>query len=147
MNIKDYISSGIVESYVLGLADAAERAEFESMCNAHQEVRAAREAFELELEKQVVAGATAPPRDVKTKIFAQLGIDSEKSQATNMQPVRDIPTEAPVVRSQGWARLLAAASVFLLVGSTILNFYLFRQYKDYSERYSSLLASQTELAN
>ena len=50
-------------------------------------------------------------------------------------------------QANGWVKYLAAASVLLLVGSTVLNFYLFSQYKEYSERYSSLLASQTELAN
>ena len=52
MNLNEYISSGIVESYVLGLADEAERAEFERMCAAHEEVRAARNAFELALENR-----------------------------------------------------------------------------------------------
>ena len=62
MNINDYISSGIVESYVLGLADEAERAEFERMCATHEEVRAARDAFELSLEKQARSGAVLPPQ-------------------------------------------------------------------------------------
>ena len=53
MNAKEYINSGVVESYVLGLADSAESAEFERMCAAHEEVRAARDAFEILLEKPI----------------------------------------------------------------------------------------------
>ncbi|MHA4843387.1 anti-sigma factor [Flavitalea antarctica] len=179
MNLNEYISSGIVESYVLGLADEAERAEFESMCAKHDEVRAARDAFELSLESQARVGAIHPPASVKQRLFSQLSLPHAEvsGQANNLNqngkidsrlipgnsadgldqtaqiarpgaasidsPVR----EAKVVTGAGWVKFLAAASVLLLVASTILNFYLFRQYKDYSERYSSLLASQTQLAN
>jgi anti-sigma-K factor RskA len=173
VNVNDYISSGIVESYVLGLADEAERAEFESMCAAHHEVRAARDAFELSLERQAQMGAVLPSPDLKTRLFAELSIaqaapfDQDSSEVKKgMSDLNNglnepgkgynevVPgvkesrvREAKVVTGPGWAKYLAAASVLLLVASTILNFYLFRQYQDYSERYSSLLASQTELAN
>ena len=176
MNIQDYISSGIVESYVLGLADEAERVQFESLCASHDEVRAAREAFELALEKQALAGSVMPPAHVKKEILIQLGMENRVASDNNLKdnihnaeidradsdetvPSKTVPDktgtgfdlhsphQAKIVRSSGWSRYLAAASIALLVGSTILNFYLFRQYKDYSERYSGLLASQTELAN
>jgi hypothetical protein len=50
MNVKEYISSGIVESYVLGLASEAERQEFEQNCVQYPEIAQARTAFELSLE-------------------------------------------------------------------------------------------------
>lgn len=144
MNVNDYISSGIVESYVLGLADEAERAEFESMCAAYEEVRAARDTFEQSLEKQAQIGAVLPPPQIKNKLFAELSKgDGIGSRQIITEPLR----EPARVVSPSWIKYVAAASVLLLVGSTILNFYLFRQYQDYSERYSTLLASQTELAN
>jgi anti-sigma-K factor RskA len=42
VNKQEYISSGIVESYVLGLASAEERNEFEQMCSQYPDVLAAR---------------------------------------------------------------------------------------------------------
>ena len=51
MNIQEYISSGIVESYVMGIANVQERAEFEKNCSIYSELAEAREAFELSLEK------------------------------------------------------------------------------------------------
>lgn len=170
MNIKDYISSGIVESYVLGLADEAERTEFESMSAKHDEVRAARDLFELSLEKQALVGAVMPPANVKAAIFATVsqtgasvaddniadqGLEkstaasagSTGSSSKSFSQSADVATPARVISTSGWAKYLAAASVLLLVGSTILNFYLFNQYKAYSERYVNLLASQTQLAN
>jgi anti-sigma-K factor RskA len=163
VNLNDYISSGIVESYVLGMADEAEKAEFESMCARHDEVRAARDAFELSLEGQAQAGAVLPPENVKRRLFAELSIAqaadpgqgfhetqtglADGKKRSNGSKDADEAREIKMVTGTGWVKFLAAASVLLLVASTILNFYLFRQYQDYSERYSSLLASQTQLAN
>lgn len=141
MNIQEYISSGIVESYVLGLADPEERTAFEQMCAEHAEVRAARDAFEIMLEKQASAGAVTPPEHVKSKIFALLESDLKQTA-----PVIPFTTETVNKRNAGWSRYLAAASIALLVISTALNFYFFRQYQNYSERYADLLASQERVA-
>ena len=46
MDIKNYIESGIIESYVLGIATAEEAAEVVTMANAHAEVRQAILDFE-----------------------------------------------------------------------------------------------------
>ena len=151
MNIAEYISSGIVESYVLGLADQEERAEFERMCAAHAEVRRAREQFEIALEKQMLINAMPPSKNVRSKIFAEIEIENEKQGfATASSSTYD--QEDKVIQPRGalasmkWQRYVAAASIALLLISTALNFYLFRQYKTYSSRYAALVAQQTELA-
>lgn len=155
MNIQEYISSGIVESYVLGLADTEERAEFERMCAAHPEVRKARELFELYLEEQAMSNAVAPSKNIKSKIFAEIEIESEKLNTLTMDNDNskaqyisgEGETKAPAtIASIGWQRYLATASIILLIVSTALNFYFFSQYKNYSSRYAALMAQQTELA-
>ncbi|MBC7829866.1 MAG: anti-sigma factor [Chitinophagaceae bacterium] len=153
MNIQEYISSGIVESYVLGLADHEERADFDRMCAAHAEVRKARELFELSLEEQAMLNAVTPSKNIKSKIFAEIEIESEKINDQSF--IDDDPlyvadgtrSEGPAkIKAMGWLRYLAAASIALLIISTALNFYLFNQYKSYSSRYATLMAQQTELA-
>ncbi len=57
MNIKEYISSGIVESYVLGLASEEERTEFEQLCKQYPELVTARDSFEVLIEKQAFENA------------------------------------------------------------------------------------------
>lgn len=141
MNIPEYISSGIVESYVLGLADPEERTAFEQMCAEHAEVRAARDAFEIMLEKQASAGAVTPPEHVRSEIFALLENDLKAA------PVIPFATKTVNSKNGGLSRYLAAASIVLLVVSTALNFYFFRLYKNYSERYADLLASQERVAS
>jgi anti-sigma-K factor RskA len=136
VNIKEYISSGIVESYVLGLADDAERKEFEQMCSTHPEVKAARDAFERSLEQHALANAVPPPDSVRANIYKELNL----SQNTGATAV----STAPVVR-MNWSRYVAAAAIILLVGSTALNFYFFSQYKQYSSQYQALVEERNVL--
>jgi anti-sigma-K factor RskA len=145
VNIQEYISSGIVESYVLGLADEAERAEFEQMCTRHAEVRAARDAFELSLEQHAMAAAVAPPAQVRDTVLQQLAAGADTAMAKTAAPVVQM---RPVKRSalSVTARYVAAASIVLLAGSIGLNVYYFNKYRDFSQRYSQLAAQQTELA-
>ena len=144
MNIQEYISSGIVESYVLGLAEEAESVEFEQMRTLHADIRLARDAFELSLEQHAIAGAIAPPAPLREAILQQL----------SAEPAPEIKGNAPVVQMQPTRRAaipmtmryVAAAAIILLVGSAGLNIYYFNKYKDFSNRYDQLLAQQTELA-
>lgn len=146
MTTQEYISSGIVESYVLGLADRAEREEFERMSSQHPEVRAAREAFELALEEQLLISAVQPPAAIKQSILDKIAAETNQQSAT---PVVDIKSnvklkQLPIDR---WIKYMAAASVVLLLASAGLNIYLFSQYRNFSNKYANLLASQTELAS
>ncbi|MFZ1314353.1 MAG: hypothetical protein WAR38_15915, partial [Chitinophagaceae bacterium] len=73
MNIQEYISSGITESYVLGLASDEERREFEKMCAQYPEVLQARFAFELAMEKQALENAINPTAELKDRILERIG--------------------------------------------------------------------------
>lgn len=145
MNIKDYISSGIVEAYVLGLASEPEMSEFEVICTQHPEVKAAKDAFEILIEQSALSGVVQPSEQLRNKIFETI-----KNEENKLSPVVPVYASGNVASGKNvWtiSRYLAAASVILLVFSTVLNFYLFRQYKDYSSRYVDLLASQQQLVN
>jgi anti-sigma-K factor RskA len=138
VNIQEYISSGIVESYVLGLADETDRTEFEQFCTTHPEVKAARTTFEMELEQFALANATAAPAGLRAVILEQ----------TAGSPVIAASQEemlAPVVGIRPWVRTLAAAAVILFIGSAILNIYFYNKYRESSTAYDRLLAQQTDL--
>jgi anti-sigma-K factor RskA len=113
VNIQDYISSGIVENYVLGLADAGERAEFEQLCRQYPELISAREQFEEMLEKHALANAVKPPSAVRQKVMAV--VQESAAQTTQKIPAMET-TSTPVRRMNSW-RWVAAASVILLAVS------------------------------
>jgi hypothetical protein len=48
VDIKAYIESGVIESYVLGMADAQEAAELEQLSRQYPEIRKAIDDFEVE---------------------------------------------------------------------------------------------------
>lgn len=145
MNIQEYISSGIVESYVLGLADEAERAQFEQMCMQHTEVRAVRDAFELSLEQHAMTAAVAPPAPVREAVLQKLAAEPDAVAGKMAAPVVQLrPVRRGAIPMA--MRYVAAASIIMLLGSAGLNVYYFNKYQDFSKRYDQLLAQQTELA-
>lgn len=140
MNVQEYILSGIVESYVLGLASREDAIEFERMCAAHQEVRTARNAFELELEDRLLQQKTDPPRELKPRIFSEIGMERDEQ-------LPQIPLSKPtLVPRAGFAKYVAAASLILLAGSILLNLYLLDQYKKSIAQNKELSAIQTQVA-
>jgi anti-sigma-K factor RskA len=130
--------SGIVESYVLGLASPEDGAEFERMCATHAEVRNARNAFELQLEERLMQQKMEPPRELKPRIFSSIGMErDEKPRPVSLAK----PTLVP---RAGFAKYVAAASLILLAGSILLNLYLLNQYKKSIAQYKDLSAIQTQ---
>jgi anti-sigma-K factor RskA len=134
VNTQEYISSGIVESYVLGLASEEERKEFEQMCNQYPEVLAARTAFELALEKQAMENAITPPADLKNKIAEKIGATA-----------KIVSIQSTSVRKINWLRYSAAASVILLAGSLYFNISLYNKNKNLQSGYDNSVAEINEM--
>lgn len=118
MNIQEYISSGIIESYVLGLASPEEKAEFEKMCALHPELVEARTNFELTIEKQAFQNSVLPPVGSKEKIWSAI------QESTTKNPSKIISMDSRKSSSSG-LRWFAAASVvlFLLTAYLAYSFY------------------------
>jgi anti-sigma-K factor RskA len=145
VNIQEYISSGIVESYVLGLASAEEQLEFERLCTAHPEIKAAKEAFESSLEQHALDSAVAPPSNLKQKIWSDLNLQPE-GRISNLKIVNDKAEPLTPVRSMSFARMLTAASIILLIGSAMLNIYYYNQYKSSTAKLNELIAANEGFA-
>ena len=118
MNIQEYISGGMVESYALGLLTAQERFEFEQICAAHPEVKAALDAFELQLEKQAMENTIAPPPELKQKIADTI---FSKNKSATVIPIESVSAQKSKQGSSGWLRIAAAACFILLAGSLWWN--------------------------
>ena len=72
MDIEEYIRSGIIESYALGLATASEREEFELLMAEHPGLRTALSVFEYQLEAFALVHETTPPTGMRERIAALL---------------------------------------------------------------------------
>ena len=143
MDIKSYIESGIIESYVLGLTTAAETAEVEAMANEHSEIKQAILDFEILLENQANTDLIQPNASVKTNLnkilftpnLSEKNITSSQFNKVNTTPVHRI----------NLSRYIAAAAIILLVISTCLNFYFYSGFKSSTDKYEALLTERNTL--
>ena len=131
MNIKEYISSGILEAYVLGDVNAAERAEVEANIQLYPEIRAELALIEETQEKLLRRLASTPPGSVKANVFAN--VDQRNSN------VRALSTVAT------W-RLGAAASLSIAIIAGVLAFHYWSKWKTAESNYGQLLAQNERIA-
>lgn len=134
MNVKEYISSGIIESYVMGMATDAERKEFEAICASYPEVAEARNSFELALEEQLFSDAVQAPVHLKQAIEEKIAMPAADNAS---YPLKE--NEAPVRRMGVW-KWLAAASIILLAGTAYWAVSV-------NNKYQKLQAANTDLQN
>jgi anti-sigma-K factor RskA len=129
VNVKEYISSGIVESYVLGLLSETEQQEFEANVILHTEIARAKESFELSLERALLLDAAPPPVFLKEQIRASLFSNGNNnlSVAGGTNPHDNDAPGRGTINKWKW---LAAASVLLLAGSLYWGITTNNKYND-----------------
>jgi Anti-sigma-K factor rskA len=139
LEIKEIISSGLLELYVAGIASEAESRQVEQWAATYPEVKEELNAIETALENYALGNAVQPADHVKNKVLA--GVAAGKSTATPVKMDEPVLKKAPVVAL--WKRM-AAASVILLAGSAIWSISLYNKNKTYQKE---LTAAQTALNN
>jgi mannose-6-phosphate isomerase-like protein (cupin superfamily) len=89
MSIKEYISSGILEQYVLGAISKEESLEVERLAASHSEVRKEIEEISRALERHAMANSVAPSPKVKPFLMATIDYSErmEKGEAPSYPPV------------------------------------------------------------
>jgi anti-sigma-K factor RskA len=137
VNVQEYISSGIVESYVLGLASDKERSEFEQLCRQYPEVLKARTDFEQAFEQQAMQNAVAPDPDLKSKIWNEIKEEGKVIQ---------LDTTAKAKRVS-WAKYAAAAAVIFLGLSLYWNISLFNKNQELKKNYDVASGRIKDLEN
>jgi anti-sigma-K factor RskA len=143
MDIQEYIQSGIIENYVLGLATAEEITEVEDASSKYSEVKKAIREFEALLESHSVRNAVTSPPHIKSnleEILKSEFLAGKESTEKNF----DSNIITPVRRMYFW-RYMAAASIILLAISTGLNFYFYSGFKESSNKYQALLSERSTL--
>lgn len=133
MNVKEYISSGIIESYVLGMVTEEERQEFEQACAQYPDISRARESFELSLEQVLLQDAIEPPVAIKGKIETLLFQEPETEAIVEQADERE-----GLIRKIGLWRWMAAASIILLAGAIFWGITSNQKYQQVAKEKSEL---------
>ncbi len=122
MNIQEYISSGILESYALGMLSDVERQEVEQVISQNPEIKLELLAIEEAMESYAQMQAMTPPADVEGKILAKIA--SATTTTVAEAPKLDTsPSRLP-------ARILLFAALLGLVGM----FYFYTQQSKYQQQ-------------
>lgn len=127
MDIKEYISSGIIESYVMGLASEEEASILECVRLKHPEVEQAIQEAQVVLEDLATTQAILPDAVLKQVIW-------EKLVSSDIPPVTPVPTkeaQATPNQSPDKGRIpkikpYAIAATAALVLSVLGNLYLYQ---------------------
>jgi anti-sigma-K factor RskA len=119
MDINSYISSGIIELYVLGICGEEEKNELEDLRQHHPALNEAIKQYEKTLEESLMNNGTMPPASVDEKVLHSL-------QALQT-PVIELPVSDNIKRKQLWTRPVAAAAILLLVISGVFNYTLYKK--------------------
>lgn len=117
MKVEEIISSGLLELYAAGIASETETKQVEAWRMQYPEVEAELQAIEISLEKYAMANSITPAAGVKDKLFEKLN-ESATGTSTPVIDINENRKNGPVFAIWKWG---FAASVALLIGSSILN--------------------------
>ena len=133
MNIEDYISSGILETYLLGLAGEEEARDLEQLCLQYPELNVALQETERTLEKYAQLHAILPPVNSKEAIWSAIQHATPSEEAKPQTGRKGITSLYPYI---------TAAAVLLVVIGLPYHFYKMKAYK---EEISTLQQEKVEI--
>lgn len=131
MNIEEYISTGVLEAYVLGELTPTQRLNVESKLRQEPTLREELRLIEQTLEALAQRGAIKPGEGVRSALLSKL--DGQKE--AKVVPINSQPT-----------KLAMAASVAIALLTSYLSYYYYRQYQQTSQTLGNLVAQSQQLA-
>ena len=138
MNTQEYISSGILESYVLGLTNVQETAEVEQKMQQNPAIKVEIEGIQAALEEYALENAQTPPEYLKDKIWENI---KKTDKTIDQNPFKSVSKNS----QNNYSFLRIAASV-LLVSSVAANLFLFNRWKNTKEELTLALTQNSTIA-
>ena len=108
MDIQEYISSGIIEQYVMGLCNEAEKTDVETLRRQHPELNKAINDYEIQLEENMQKNQTMPSAETDENILKLLG---------ELKRTSTVKSTNAIIKKMNWLRPVAAAAILLLIVS------------------------------
>ncbi|MEQ9423593.1 MAG: anti-sigma factor [Cyclobacteriaceae bacterium] len=137
MNISEYISSGILEAYVLGDLTAGERKDVEDMIDKHPEIRNELAEIESTIEELALKTAISPDDALKKKIKDQINFKEEAKEI--------VLVNKPVVTNT--IKYAVAASLTIALVTSYLAFDFWSKWQSTKSRLDNLIAQNQRIAD
>lgn len=153
MNLNDYIESGIIESYLLGLASPEVIEFFERMRTLYPDLNIELAEAEYRLQRVTEEGGVTPPAKVWNKIAARLTVDQDEryrsSDRSRIGVDHDGPTYILQPRSNTitvsiWWRCGVIALIVIIMALVASTIYFYQQFQRMEERLMHLYTIPTE---
>jgi len=130
MDLKEYISSGILENYVLGNVSSQERKEVDCLSQIYPEIKQELVALQEAVENMGIKASIIPPKELKSRTLSQIkSIHFEREEQEHLNSPND---DSPTVKTISFRyRNIAAACIICLIG---LGTYTFFLYKDVDKK-------------
>lgn len=153
MEVKEIISSGLLELYITGLTSEEETLQVEQWAVQYPEVKREIEVLQDVMESYALAQAIQPDEELKEKILSKIHPDASVKDKIfsriQAQPIEE-PTSIPGnnemdrtgYRIPSYYKWAVAASIILLIGSLIFTYTFYNQYQNTSK---DLQVAQQEL--
>lgn len=139
MNVEEYISSGILEAYVLDQLSVTERANISSMASKYPEIRDEIEKIEHSIEALALATSMEPPRGIKENLLREI---SSKSTNQRVTPVISMSTN----KSLGLLKFATAASVLVALVSVVLAFTYWKKWQGAESQLANMISENAQFA-
>jgi anti-sigma-K factor RskA len=143
--IEAYISSGVIESFVLGQLNESETKELLQYAEEHEEVRKAIDEAEETLFALGQEGSIAPPAPSKNALFADLGLEMGSEKVDSEEKLRPEEIKNETKSFSIYPYLSAAASIVAVIGIA-LSVYFYNQWQETESRLSNIIAQNQTMA-
>jgi anti-sigma-K factor RskA len=140
VNIEEYISSGILEAYVLGTLSDIEQAAVEKNIAQYPELQSELASIEAVNEKLLMKAAIAPKASVKTALFNKIEARKSTSDSGNVVELN------PAKQNDFW-KFAAAASVTVAIIASIVAYNYWSKWKNVSTQLIALTTQQQKIAS
>jgi anti-sigma-K factor RskA len=142
--IEAYISSGVIEAFVMGQLNEAETKELLQYADEHEEVRKALDETEGTLFALGQKGSVTPPAKSKNALFEELGVELESKEVDSDELIeKEIKKETKSFSIYPY--LSAAASIVAVIG-IVLSAYYYNQWQQTEARLSNIMAQNQTMA-
>ena len=129
MNKNEFISSGLLELYALGIASPEEKLQVEEYLQEYPELNQELNEIESSLEDYAQANAIEPSPSVKEKLLTRIATQTPGKEKSIVHSITDSKKIYHIPFSY---KLIAAAAVIFLIVSIALNYSYYNKYKNAS---------------
>lgn len=143
LDLQDYIDSGIIESYLLGLASVEEEVLLERMRYIYPELETEIAMAEYRLQRITEEGGITPPAKVWNKIAAQISWERPKKRVSE-NPTYILQPRNYTMTVSIWWRCAVIAMGMTIIALTATTIYFYNRFHQMEDRFLRTLSNMEQ---